>query len=112
MKLVKCIIPEEKLEAVKEALLADGVQGLTVYTVQGYGIHRAQLEQKVSKNYLVELLPQVMLEVVLSDDKVGSTVRTIMAVSRTGRLGDGKLFVLPVEEAVRLRTGERGETVL
>lgn len=112
MKLIKCVIPEGKLEAVKQALLGEGVQGVTLHRVEGFGVHRAQLEQKVSKNYLVEFVPQVMIEMVLPDAKVGAAVRVIMAAARTGRLGDGKLFILPVEDAVRLRTGERGDTAL
>jgi nitrogen regulatory protein P-II 1 len=112
MKLIKCVIPAAKLEAVKAALLDQGVQGLTVHDVRGFGIHRAQREQKVSRNYLVELRPQVMIELALSDDKVGAAVKAITTTARTGRLGDGKLFILPVEDAIRLRTGERGDPVL
>ncbi len=112
MKLIKCVIPEAKLEAVKAALLDQGIQGMTVYDVRGFGIHRAQREQKVSRNYLVEFQPRVMIELALSDSQVGPTVKTIGAVVRTGRLGDGKLFILPVEDAIRLRTGERGDSAL
>lgn len=112
MKLIKCIIPENKLEKVKNVLLDEDVQGLTVYRVEGFGIHRSQLEQRVSKNYLVEFVSQVMIELILPDDKVGPAVKAIMQATRTGRLGDGKLFILPVEEAVRLRTGERGDAAL
>jgi nitrogen regulatory protein P-II 1 len=112
MKLIKCVIPENKLEPIKQALLNEGLQGMTIYRVEGYGVHRAQLEQKVSKNYLVEFVPQVMIEIVLPDDKVGGVVRIIMSTARTGHLGDGKLFILPAEDAIRLRTGERGDTAL
>jgi nitrogen regulatory protein P-II 1 len=112
MKLIKCILPEKKLDKVKETLLRQGVQGMTVYEVRGFGVHRSQLEQKISRNYVVEFLPQVMLEIVLTDDKVGDIVKALMSVSRTGQLGDGKIFVVPVEEAVRLRTGERGDAAI
>ncbi|NTV51553.1 MAG: P-II family nitrogen regulator [Candidatus Firestonebacteria bacterium] len=112
MKLIKCILPGPKLEIVKEALLRQGVMGMTIYEVQGCGVHRSQLEQKISRNYVVEFLPQFMLEMVLSDDKVGDVLNSLAALGRTGRLGDGKVFVLPVDEAVRLRTGERGDSAI
>jgi nitrogen regulatory protein P-II 1 len=112
MKLIKCILPGPKLEVVKEALLRQGVMGMTVYEVSGCGVHRSQLEQKISRNYVVEFLPQFMLEMVLSDDKVGDVLKSLSVLARTGRLGDGKVFVLPVEEAVRLRTGERGNSAI
>jgi nitrogen regulatory protein PII len=112
MKLIKCVIPEAKLEAVKTALLDQGVQGMTVYDVRGFGIHRAQREQKASRNYLVEFQPRVMIELALSDSQVGAVVKAITTVARTGRLGDGKLFILPVEDVIRLRTGERGDPTL
>lgn len=112
MKLIKCVIPEAKLEAVKEALLDQNVQGMTVQKVQGFGIHQAQRQQKVSRNYLVEFQPQVMIELALSDDRVAGAVKAITTTARTGRLGDGKLFILPLEDAIRLRTGERGDPSL
>jgi nitrogen regulatory protein P-II 1 len=112
MKLVKCVVAPKQLDKIQEVLLRQGVQGMTVQEVKGFGIHRAQLQQKVSRNYLVEFIPRVMIEIVLPDDQVGPVVKTLMTVARTGRVGDGKLFVLPVEEAVRLRTGERGDAAL
>lgn len=112
MKLVKCVLAAKKLEAVKQALLGEGVVGVTAYDVRGFGIHRSQLEQKISKNYVVEFTPQVMLEIVLPASHVEKAIKTIVSAAWSGRLGDGKIFVLPVEEAVRVRTGERGETVL
>jgi nitrogen regulatory protein P-II 1 len=112
VKLIKCIIQENKLETVKQTMIEQGVQGLTIYEVKGYGIHRAQLEHKASGNYLVEFQPRVMLELVVNDQQVNQIVTVLTAVIRTGRLGDGKIFVLPVEEAVRIRTSERGAAVL
>jgi nitrogen regulatory protein P-II 1 len=112
MKLIKCIIPTAKLEAVKETLLNEGVQGMTVYDAKGFGIHRSQLSQKVSRNYLVEFQPRIMLELVLEDSKVDKTILLITSAAKTGRLSDGKIFVLPVEDAVRVRTGEHGEAAL
>lgn len=112
MKLIKCILPPAKLETVKQALLREGVQGMTVYEVRGFGIHQSQLKQKTSRNYGVEFQPRVMIEVVITDKKADKILRVITTTGKTGRLGDGKLFVLPVEEAVRIRTSERGEAAL
>lgn len=112
MKLLKCIFSPARLEAVKQALLNEGVQGATLLEAQGYGVHKAQLFQKVSRNYIVEFQSRIMLELILPDDQVDPVIRLLSGVLRTGRLGDGKLFVLPVEDAIRLRTGEHGEAAL
>ena len=112
MKLIKCIIQQNKLDTVKQALIEQGVQGMTVYDVRGFGIHRAQLEQKATGNYLVEFQPRVMLELVVADDRSEAIVGLLTTVVRTGRLGDGKIFVLPVEEAVRIRTSEHGNSAI
>lgn len=112
MKLIKCIIQQNKLETVKHMLIEQGVQGMTVYQIEGYGIHRAQLERKTTGNYLVELQPRVMLEIVVTNEQVDHLVSLITAVVRTGRLGDGKIFILPVEEAIRIRTSEHGHAAI
>jgi len=112
MKLIKCIIPEEKLEAVKQALLDEGIQGMTICDVKGFGIRRSQIKSKVNRNYMVEIKHRIMLEIVLPDEQAGKTIQRLKTTAGTGRLGDGKVFVLPVEEAVRLRTGESGEAAL
>jgi len=112
MKLIKAIVPEAKMEALKQALLNEGLQGMTIYEVRGFGIHKEQLGQKVSRNYLVEFRPQVMIEIVIADESVEKVVKLLTTIAKTGRLGDGKVFILPVEEAVRIRTGERGEAAL
>ncbi len=112
MKLIKCIIQQNKLETVKQTLIEQGIQGVTVYEVKGFGIHRSQLEHKASGNYLVEFQPRVMLELVVNDEQVDPMVGLITAVVRTGRLGDGKIFVLPVEEAIRIRTSEHGHAAV
>ncbi len=112
MKLIKCIIQQNKLETVKQTLLEQGVQGMTVYEVKGFGIHRAQLEHKASGNYLVEFQPRVMLELVVPDEQTASLINLITAVVRSGRLGDGKIFVLPVEEVIRIRTNEHGNATI
>ena len=112
MKLFKCIIPVTKLELLKDALLQEGVQGMTVYEAKGYGIHGSQLTHKVSRNYLVEFQPRIVLEIVIEEALLEKILKIIISTAKTGRLGDGKLFVLPVEETVRIRTGERGESAL
>ena len=112
MKLIKCIIQEGKLEAVKQVLLDDGIQGMTVYDVKGFGIRRSQLKNEGNRNYRVEFQPRIMLEIVLTDEQIPKTIQRLMTAAGTGRLGDGKVFVLPVEETVRLRTGESGEAAL
>ena len=112
MKLIKCIIQQNKLETVKQTLIEQGVQGVTMYEVNGFGIHRAQLEQKATGNYLVEFQPRIMLELVVTDEQTKRIVELLTAVVRTGRLGDGKIFVLPVEEAIRIRTSEHGNAAI
>lgn len=112
MKLIKCIIPEEKLEAVKQTLLDEGIQGMTICDVRGFGIRRSQLKNKVNRNYRVEFQRRIMLEIVLTDEQIGKTIQGLKTAAGTGQLGDGKVFVLPVEETVRLRTGESGEAAL
>ncbi len=112
MKLIKCIIPEEKLEAVKQALLDEGIQGMTICDVKGFGIRRSQIKNKVNRNYMVEIKHRIMLEIVLPDEQTGKIIQRLKTTAGTGRLGDGKVFVLPVEETVRLRTGESGEAAL
>ena len=112
MKLIKAVISPKRLEAVKAALLEAGIVGVTAHEVKGFGIHRSQLEQKISKHYVVEFTPRIMLEIVLPESRLEKAEKIITSSAWTGRLGDGKMFVLPVEEAIRVRTGERGETVL
>ncbi|MCK5240988.1 P-II family nitrogen regulator [bacterium] len=112
MKLIKCIVPAAKLEILKENLLNEGVQGMTIFDVKGFGIHRSQLTRKVSRNYLVEFQPQIMLEIVLADSEVEKIIRLIISTAQTGHLSDGKIFVSHVEDAVRVRTGEHGDAAL
>jgi nitrogen regulatory protein P-II 1 len=112
MKKVEAIIKPFKLDEVKEALSSVGCQGLTVTEVKGFGRQKGHTELYRGAEYVVDFLPKVKLEVIVSDDKVASVVESIEKAAKTGRIGDGKIFVLPVEEIVRIRTGERGNEAL
>lgn len=112
MKKVEAIIKPFKLEEVKEALAAVGIQGLTVTEVKGFGRQKGHKELYRGAEYVVEFLPKVKLDIVVTDDKVEQVVQAIMKAASTGRIGDGKIFVVPVEETIRIRTGETGEAAL
>ena len=109
MKLVKAIIKPFKLEEVKEALSEIGVEGMTVTEVKGFGRQKGHTEIYRGSEYTVDFLPKVMIEVAISDDLAAKTVEAIKTAAKTGKIGDGKIFVLPIEEAVRIRTDETGE---
>jgi len=111
MKKVEAIIKPFKLDAVKEALSV-GVQGLTVSEVKGFGRQKGHSELYHGAEYVVDFLPKVKLEIIVSDELVPQVVETIERAARTGRIGDGKIFVLPVEDMVRIRTGERGTSAI
>ena len=108
MKKVEAIIKPFKLDEVKEALHEIGVQGLTVTVVKGFGRQKGHTELYRGAEYVVDFLPKLKLEIVVSDDMVDKVVAAIVESANTGRIGDGKIFVLPLEEAIRIRTGERG----
>ena len=112
MKKNEAIIKPFKLEDAKEALHAVGVLGITVSEVKGFGRQKGHTELYRGAEYVVDLLPKVKLECVVQDEMVDKVVHSLLESTRTGRIGDGKLFILPVEETVRIRTGERGETAL
>ncbi len=112
MKKVEAIIKPFKLDEVKEALSAIGIQGLTVSEIKGFGRQKGHTELYRGAEYVVDFLPKVKLEIIVSDDKVPDVVAAIEKSARTGRIGDGKIFVLPVEEVVRIRTGERGSDAI
>lgn len=112
MKKVEAIIKPFKLEEVKEALAAVGIQGLTVTEVKGFGRQKGHKELYRGAEYVVEFLPKVKLEIVVTDDNLQSVVEAITKAASTGRIGDGKIFVSPVEEAIRIRTGESGDVAL
>lgn len=109
MKLVKAIIKPFKLEEVKEALSEIGVEGMTVTEVKGFGRQKGHTEIYRGSEYTVDFLPKVMIDVAISDDLAAKTVEAIKTAAKTGKIGDGKIFVLPIEEAVRIRTDETGE---
>ncbi|CAN7316116.1 P-II family nitrogen regulator [Phenylobacterium sp. LjRoot219] len=112
MKLIMAVVKPFKLDDVREALVAAGVEGLTVSEVKGYGRQKGQTEIYRGAEYQVNFLPKVKLEVVVEDTAVAKTVDAIKQAAGTGKIGDGKIFVLNVEEAVRIRTGETGAAAL
>ena len=112
MKKIEAIIKPFKLEEVKEALGEIGIEGMTVTEVKGFGRQKGQTEIYRGSEYVVDFLPKIKLEVVLGDDKVEEAVATIVKSARTGKIGDGKIFVIPVEDAVRIRTGEKAEAAV
>jgi nitrogen regulatory protein PII len=108
MKLVMAVIRPHKLQEVKNALSEIGLAGLTVTEVRGHGRQRGQVEKYRGLEYSIDLLPKVKIEVVCSDSQSEDVIEIIVRAARTGEVGDGKVFVLPVEESVRVRTGDRG----
>jgi nitrogen regulatory protein P-II 1 len=108
MKKIEAIIKPFKLDEVKESLGAIGVRGLTVTEVKGFGRQKGHTELYRGAEYVVDFLPKVKLEIIVPDDAVASAVEALENAAKTGRIGDGKIFVLPVEEVIRIRTGERG----
>src|SRR5215469_7493632 len=112
MKKVEAIIKPFKLDEVKEALSSIGIQGLTVSEVKGFGRQKGHTELYRGAEYVVDFLPKVKLEIIVADDSAPQVVETIERAARTGRIGDGKIFVMPMEEVVRIRTGERGGNAL
>ena len=109
MKLIIAIIKPFKLEEVKEALSEIGIEGMTVTEVKGFGRQKGQTEIYRGSEYTVDFLPKVKLEIVVPDDVVSKTAEAIVNAAKTGKIGDGKVFVLPIGEAIRIRTGESGE---
>ena len=112
MKKIEAIIKPFKLDEVKDALSRIGVDGLTVSEVKGFGRQKGHTELYRGAEYVVDFLPKVKLEIVVSADLVEKVVDAIVDAANTGKIGDGKIFVLPLEEAVRIRTGERGDIAL
>jgi nitrogen regulatory protein PII len=108
MKKVEAIIKPFKLDDVKEALGKIGVEGLTVTEVKGFGRQKGHTELYRGAEYVVDFLPKIKLEIVVSSDLVDKVVEAIVGAANTGKIGDGKIFIIPLEEAVRIRTGERG----
>ena len=112
MKKIEAIIKPFKLDDVREALTEIGITGMTVTEVKGFGRQKGHTEIYRGAEYAVDFLPKVKLEVVLSDDQVERAIEVIVEAARSGKIGDGKIFVLPVEEAVRIRTGETSDAAV
>lgn len=112
MKKIEAIIKPFKLDDVKESLKEVGVQGLTVTEIKGFGRQKGHTELYRGAEYVVDFLPKIKLEIIVPDDMVTRVVDAIMDSARTGKIGDGKIFILPMEEVIRIRTGERGEDAL
>lgn len=112
MKKVEAIIKPFKLDEVKDALNEIGIQGLTVTEVKGFGRQKGHTELYRSAEYVVDFIPKIKMEIVTSDSLALRVVDVIEKTARTGKIGDGKIFVYPVEDVVRIRTGERGETAV
>ncbi len=109
--MIKAIIKPFKLESVRDALSEIGIEGLTATEVKGYGRQKGHTELYRGAEYVVDLLPKVKLEIAVRDDMVDRTVAAIEEAAKSGRIGDGKIFVLPLADAIRIRTGERGDAV-
>jgi nitrogen regulatory protein P-II 1 len=112
MKKIEAIIKPFKLDDVKEKLSGLGVKGMTVSEVKGFGRQKGHTEIYRGAEYVVDFLPKIKIEVVVADDQLTEVVETIRNAANTGKIGDGKIFVFPVEECVRIRTGESGEQAL
>jgi nitrogen regulatory protein PII len=112
MKKVEAIIKPFKLDDVKEALSGIGIEGLTVSEVKGFGRQKGHTELYRGAEYVVDFLPKIKLEIVVVDDLVEQVVEAIVGAANTGKIGDGKIFIIPLEEVVRIRTGERGASAV
>ena len=112
MKLIEAIIKPSKLDEVKDALNEIGIEGITVTEVKGYGRQKGHTEIYRGAEYTVDFIPKVKIEIAVADGLVAKAVSTIEGSAKTGRIGDGKIFVLPLDEAVRIRTGEKGDDAI
>jgi nitrogen regulatory protein P-II 1 len=112
MKKIEAIIKPFKLAEVKDALAEIGVQGLTVTEVKGFGRQKGHTEIYRGSEYTVDFLPKMKIEIAVADDDLERAVRAIEQTARTGKIGDGKIFVIPLEQAIRIRTGEQGDAAV
>jgi nitrogen regulatory protein P-II 1 len=112
MKLIIAIIKPFKLEEVKEALAEAGIEGMTVTEVKGFGRQKGHTEIYRGSEYTVDFLPKVKIEIAVADDMTGKAVEAIVKAAKTGKIGDGKVFQVPLEEVIRIRTDERGEAAV
>ena len=108
MKKVEAIIKPFKLDEVKDALTNIGIYGMTVSEVKGFGRQKGHTELYRGAEYVIDFLPKLKIEVVVDDEQVEKVVEAIMQAARTGRIGDGKIFIMPIDDVIRIRTGERG----
>src|SRR5476649_2539597 len=112
MKLLIAVIKPFKLEEVKEALAAAGIEGMTVTEVKGFGRQKGHTEIYRGSEYTVDFLPKVKIEIAVTDDLASKAVAAIVKAAKSGRIGDGKVFILPLESVIRVRTGEQGEAAI
>lgn len=112
MKKIEAIIKPFKLDEVKDALNEIGIQGITVSEVRGFGRQKGHTELYRGAEYVVDFLPKIKIEIIVKADMVANVIEVIVNSAKTGRIGDGKIFVLPVDEVVRIRTGEKGEDAI
>lgn len=112
MRKIEAIIKPFKLDEVKEALNEIGIQGMTVLEVKGYGRQKGHTELYRGAEYVVDFLPKIKIEIIVQDEMVEKVIETIESASRTGRIGDGKIFVTDIADVIRIRTGERGEDAI
>ena len=112
VKKIEAIIKPFKLDEVKDALAQEGIQGMTVSEVQGFGRQKGRTELYRGAEYVVDFLPKMKLEILVEDDKAPLAVHILHMAAYTGKIGDGKIFVLPIEEVIRIRTGERGDEAI
>jgi len=112
MKKIEAIIKPFKLDDVKEALNGIGIKGMTISEVKGYGRQKGHTEIYRGAEYVIDFLPKLKIEIIVGSEQVDQVIDTIVEAARTGKIGDGKIFVLPVEQVVRVRTGERGQEAI
>ena len=112
MKQITAVVRPSKVDAIKEALVAIDIVGMTIRDVRGFGRQKGQVERYRGNEFTVEFIPKVHLTIVVNDDKVEAAITAISNAARSGEIGDGKIFVSPVDEVVRIRTGERGSAAL
>ncbi|HEU0264572.1 MAG TPA: P-II family nitrogen regulator [Geobacterales bacterium] len=112
MKLIEAIIKPFKLDEVKDALNEIGIEGITVSEVKGFGRQKGHTEVYRGAEYVVDFIPKVKLQIAVADELVAKVVDTIVNTAKTGRIGDGKIFIMPLEDAVRIRTGEKGNEAI
>jgi nitrogen regulatory protein P-II 1 len=112
MKLIEAIIKPFKLDEVKDALNEIGIEGITVSEVKGFGRQKGHTELYRGAEYVVDFIPKVKIEIAVADELVAKVVAAIEETAKTGRIGDGKIFIMPLEEAVRIRTGEKGDEAI